>query len=719
MSLAGGRRLSVLVCGACIAFVVFVVPALAHAVPPYTTVAYDPATPDGSPPWYVTAPAISFTSDQDGTLFYSVDGAPEQSLPATAGQAVGIGEVTEGVHPVVFYSANSLGATETPRNVTVYCDPTAPSRPETLGVTRLSGSSYQVQWTASADGMSGLDRYVIYRNSIGPSFAPQDEVGDTTGLTFLDAAPPLEGVWWYAVGALDNAGNLSALSDPFEVVADPPSAPGNVQAWLNSSGVSHVTWDPSVDIGSGVVEYRVYRSSGGAAFSLLDTVAAPATWLDDPSFGADPVLYYITAVDAVGFESAASEIATLSTDTQPPVAPGPLAVRPVFDPPGGGSYFDGTIPGVRPAASLFDRYEVSYGADTSASGETTDARGMTFRLGASVDATLWYFKVRAWDRAGNVSAWCSPVAARQVTTRRVSGADRYSNAVALSRDGFGSADTIVIASGLVFPDALSASSLAGAVHGPVLLVGTGGVRSDVRAEIIRLRATNAYVVGGTRTISGTTMSSIAALLSGTTRRLGGADRYATAALVAAETRRLRGSSPASVFLVSGVVFPDALSVAPAAYAAGMPVLYANPRGLPYASRAAIRASGATSTVIVGGTASVPRSVESLVPGPTRISGPDRYAVSRAVAGWATGRSVLGAGRPVLASGEVFPDGLAAGPVAGERGSIALLTNNARAASTGTWLAGYRAGMSAATLTGGRVTLTETTRRTIWSRLSVP
>ena len=103
-----------------------------------------------------------------------------------------------------------------------------------------------------------------------------------------------------------------------------------------------------------------------------------------------------------------------------------------------------------------------------------------------------------------------------VASLRIAGADRYETA-AMVADAIGPSDTVLVASGTRFPDALSA----GALGLPVLLTDR-----DVLPEASRLRLAdrNVVVVGGA--------AAVAPGVVPETLRLAGDDRYATSAAVA-------------------------------------------------------------------------------------------------------------------------------------------------------------------------------------------
>ena len=83
------------------------------------------------------------------------------------------------------------------------------------------------------------------------------------------------------------------------------------------------------------------------------------------------------------------------------------------------------------------------------------------------------------------------------TVTRVSGADRYLTAVAISKYAFGpGVPAVYLATGTNFPDAMGGAAAAGHLHGPVLLVGPTFYESPTLAEVQRLLPDAMYVLGG-------------------------------------------------------------------------------------------------------------------------------------------------------------------------------------------------------------------------------
>ena len=96
---------------------------------------------------------------------------------------------------------------------------------------------------------------------------------------------------------------------------------------------------------------------------------------------------------------------------------------------------------------------------------------------------------------------------------RLAGPDRYATAVAVSNGTFTTAETVFIATGLTFPDALGGGPVAGALPGPLLLVPGTAVPPSVATELRRLDPDSVIILGGTGSVSDGVSSQIANLLA--------------------------------------------------------------------------------------------------------------------------------------------------------------------------------------------------------------
>ena len=85
--------------------------------------------------------------------------------------------------------------------------------------------------------------------------------------------------------------------------------------------------------------------------------------------------------------------------------------------------------------------------------------------------------------------------------QRLAGANRYATAVAVSKATYGSVNTVFIATGANFPDALAGGAVAGIAGVPLLLVPGTSLPDVVRAELLRLDPSSVVVLGSTGVVS--------------------------------------------------------------------------------------------------------------------------------------------------------------------------------------------------------------------------
>ncbi len=193
---------------------------------------------------------------------------------------------------------------------------------------------------------------------------------------------------------------------------------------------------------------------------------------------------------------------------------------------------------------------------------------------------------------------------------RMTGRDRYEVSRNLVRAAFGDSGSTIayIATGATFPDALSASAAAGSVDAPVILV--DGVQSTLDADTVallgELGVTDVRIAGGPASVTSGIQTQLAALPGVTSvTRLGGADRF----IVSGATNRAVFTSATTVFVASGLNFPDALAGAAVAGSTGSPLYVIPSNCIPKYVMEDIASFGATQLKILGGPASVTPDVE--------------------------------------------------------------------------------------------------------------
>ncbi|HTC68972.1 MAG TPA: cell wall-binding repeat-containing protein, partial [Acidothermaceae bacterium] len=310
-----------------------------------------------------------------------------------------------------------------------------------------------------------------------------------------------------------------------------------------------------------------------------------------------------------------------------------------------------------------------------------DGSGLVFEVQTSTASLIKTVKVDGTGLRTVVNGQ-DPVVPTYVT--RLAGATRVDTAVSVSRATFTAASTIVVARDDLYPDALAAGPLAAKLHGPLLLSPPTAVTTALAAEVKRLGAKTAYLIGDTTALSANVETGLRAAGITTINRIGGTTRYDTARLIA---DKVGGTS---VYIARGDDFADAASVAGLAAYQQRPILLTPPTSLAAATSAALTDLHATSATIVGGTSAVSQSVQAALASTgvtvSRVSGATRYGTSAAVAGLALAAGMTGA--PWLADGANWPDALAAGPaVAAVKGNLLLVDPNTLNASpeTHAWL----------------------------------
>jgi putative cell wall-binding protein/Tol biopolymer transport system component len=188
---------------------------------------------------------------------------------------------------------------------------------------------------------------------------------------------------------------------------------------------------------------------------------------------------------------------------------------------------------------------------------------------------------------------------------RIAGADRYAVSAGVSAAVYPVGVSVAyVASGAVFPDALSGSAAAGLAKGPVLLTQKDRVPASVKAELARLKPESIVVLGGTATVADSVVAELEAAVPKTTR-VTGADRYGLAAEVAKVEFTTTGGV---VYVASGLVFPDALSGSAAAIKASAPVLLVRPDSVSDAVASELTRLKPTRIVVLGGEATVSAAV---------------------------------------------------------------------------------------------------------------
>lgn len=311
-------------------------------------------------------------------------------------------------------------------------------------------------------------------------------------------------------------------------------------------------------------------------------------------------------------------------------------------------------------------------------------------------------------------------ATSSVTTVRLQGPDRFATAAAIARATFpgGPANgTALVASGLNYPDALSASYLAGRLGAPVLLTLPTSVPAATTDALAALSVTTVDILGGVNAVSDQVVATLQA--DGyRVARIFGPDRYGTAATIASEfpsssIGTYNNGGPTAV-IATGTGFADALAAGPIAYHSALPILLSDPSALPPATQSALSTLGIAQVVVVGGPAAISDAVANQISAMhinvVRIAGADRTETATKLADAEIAQLGFGNVRVNLARSDNYPDALAGAPHAGVLAAPIVLaaTPDLLGGSTTSWLQAHHSTLGAIDAFGGTLAISDAT-----------
>ena len=285
-----------------------------------------------------------------------------------------------------------------------------------------------------------------------------------------------------------------------------------------------------------------------------------------------------------------------------------------------------------------------------------------------------------------------------IKVTRFAGNNRAETAALISNAAKGgmykSADTVVIATGFDFHDALAAVPLASAYNAPLLLSDRDNLSDKTLAEIKRLKANDVIVVASSNSKdqngnSAAIKRNVYKQLSDyNVTRLEGSSYYETAKKVAQQLQKKTNKAPGYVFFTTDKNYADALSVSPVAAILKAPIFYVDPKGKLNANTTYYLNSvkkNVNKIFIVGGENAVSndvvKKIKAVLPGKTvqRFAGTDRYEtcirINKAF------KSSLPANTVCIAKGYNFPDALAGGVYAAQQKAPLFLADKLDAKAT--------------------------------------
>lgn len=258
----------------------------------------------------------------------------------------------------------------------------------------------------------------------------------------------------------------------------------------------------------------------------------------------------------------------------------------------------------------------------------------------------------------------TPVKLAKEAVTRAAGGNRVDTSLqALSQ--IKNHDTVVLATGSSFPDALVGGALAGAMKAGVVLTTNDTLEPAIVKQLQAQGTKTIQIVGGYGAISAAKEAALKAAGFQVTR-LAGSDRYETAKMVKAATRSalgLKGNAKAKVSCnATGSNFPDALACASAASLTGGVVDLVKPGS-------AVTADASAETTICAGGAACAAAGH----GVNKVVGSDRYETAYKIAELtpATGKVV------VSNASNAAADALVAGALSASTNARLILSDGKR------------------------------------------
>lgn len=509
------------------------------------------------------------------------------------------------------------------------------------------GTAIAVGGTAGRIGVDTASGVLYVVNAAGPSVSLVNEAtSSVTGSVSIPANPVA-----ITVDSAHHKAYLGSATLATVMVVDGTAGTASSITVPNVSGpgITALGIDPSTQ--------TVIGKNGTQIFRIDTTTGAASTWSDQGGAVTTPDIVVDVFVNAVIYGAGT----TVLGDWEP-------------------ISFLGSVSGVVPAGAPYQQqingwtsapvssldFAVTAGAlppglalnGDTISGTATTAGSYTFGLTATIP--------------GYGDSVTQTYTLRVVNVNRTAGGDRFATSVEVSKAAYPDptkVGTVYVANGISFPDALSGGPAAAKDSGPLLLTAPGYLPASVSAEITRLHPANIIVVGGPAVVSEDVVTALKGL-SPDVQRVSGGDRFATSRAVIQNTFK---SAP-TVYVSTGLNFPDSLSAGGAAGSLNAPLLLVNGNAtsVDAATASLLQSLGTTKIVVIGGNAVM---TPSLVADFGRfgtvvhLAGGDRFESSQLIVESAFQNS----SRVILANGLNFPDALGASAWSGKTASPLFIT----------------------------------------------
>ena len=193
-------------------------------------------------------------------------------------------------------------------------------------------------------------------------------------------------------------------------------------------------------------------------------------------------------------------------------------------------------------------------------------------------------------------------AAPNAEIKRIWGQTRYETSLNIMGELCGRSNTVIVATGTNFADALSISPYSYATGSPVILCDPStGLSEDALTKIRNGGYTNAVIVGGKNAVSTSVENQLKQNGVATIKRLAGETRFETSQLIADfELSQQLGFGADGIALATGLNFPDALAAGPVAGRKLTPLLLVDSGASSASQWLSAHANDISGALIVGG-----------------------------------------------------------------------------------------------------------------------
>ena len=301
------------------------------------------------------------------------------------------------------------------------------------------------------------------------------------------------------------------------------------------------------------------------------------------------------------------------------------------------------------------------------------------------------------------------------TVFRYFGNSRYETSLMVAdafkeKRGLEKLDSVIIAYGKNYADALAGSCLSFNANAPIPLVDGNQSHITAMQDYIKNNVTaggTIYILGGTAIVPDSVKNGLS---NYNFKRLWGPDRYETNLQILAEASNIVPWFPDELIVCSGTGFADSLSAA----ATGKPIMLVRGSSLTSGQAQYLENLSKRKELfirVVGGTGVVSKNIFSQLKSygtVYRIGGKDRYETSQLFADHYFNADVSAA---VLAFGGNFPDGLCGGSLANAMGAPLILTANGKTSAAENYVIGN--GISYGAVLGGPTLISDASAKAIF------